>query len=394
MKWLDALLDVVALRGSEVLAIADRAWEIALFFGPYAAPAVAAFLLVLFLLRRVANSWKSRAVGYGLVLFGLLCGGGGAVSLALLAVRAQFGGQADATLALFAFTSSPFCIASGWMLAAGRKTLVLFLRRFGNEELNDAVRELVRKRCRGRARLVTLDDSRFSPAGPRWSVLVWFLIPTAIALGIAMIVYPIASGEIRGEGMFGGAAAFVLLVLDGVIYVACGTLVALGVVAARSHFIARPVIGDDASMRRLLRRLRGLRSLARAPAIFAPTAAVVSVADPLWQAAVAAIGRLCDTTLIDITFPRPHICWELENLREANARIILLAQRDELATWWEPGTATADDATSAELRRLASSFPLVIYDAPQQVEQAGLGKLMLAGGTRLAQAESRTEGAG
>ena len=54
------------------------------------------------------------------------------------------------------FTCSVGFALFGYMLAAGRKGIVLFLRRFGNEQLNDAIRELMHSRLRRAFRLVLL----------------------------------------------------------------------------------------------------------------------------------------------------------------------------------------------------------------------------------------------
>lgn len=134
-------------------------------------------------------------------------------------------------------------------------------------------------------------------------------------------------------------------------------------------------------MKRVLLRLGALRSLWRAPVILAPMATVVSVSDSLWQAAVRAIGQMCDVAMIDITEPRPHICWELRTLRQTNARIVLVAQGDGLASWWQEQRSQREDAFVTELRELARSLPLVIYETPERIEAAGLARLVLSPAT-------------
>ena len=369
-----------AFRGVERAVTWVVAWgtDILGFYGPFAVVPCVVFVVLVCLLRNVRNSWQSRTLGYVLLLAGIVSGAGSLGWLCVAALGAEFGGGGDAMPALLLLTSSPFGIVLGWMLASGRKTLVLFLRRFGNEALNDAIRDLVRKRFRARIRLVTLDDSAFSPAGPRWRGLGLSLLPAAALLPLTLSLFPLLSGEVRGEGMFGGAASLVLFLLISVSYVAAAAFLAFLVAAVRSHFVSRLRVRDERSMRRVLRRVRGLRMLVRAPVIFSALATVVTVTDALWQATVAAFSRACDLALLDITHPRPHIGWELKTLRASNVRVILLAQRDGLDRWWQEGSPDGSGAHAVELRELAAALPLVVYDAPAQIEKSGLVERVLA----------------
>jgi hypothetical protein len=340
-----------------------------LFFFPEMFPALGVFLGMLFALRAVRNTSLTRWLGRALLGMGFACG---ACSLAYLMNELTFGGAEYAYLALCLLISSPFCMWLGWLLASGRKSLVLFLRRFGNEPLNDAIRSLVRRKTRGRVRLVTLDDSAFRPAGPRWARLIVALAPSAAALAVAAVVYPQQEREIRAEAMFTTGAVYKAHIVLALASLACIIAFVISASAAFSQFAARARVADARSLARTVARARRLRSLWQAPLITAPMAMVVSATEALWQDSVKSLARACDLTLIDITHPRAHICWELRTLRATAGHIILLAERNKLTTWWDEAALPGHDPTVAELRELALELPLVLYDSPDRLHEAGL----------------------
>lgn len=329
------------------------------------------------------GAWRrGRVLGVVMLILGLVAGPIGAAGVALFLISLSIGGQTPIGWPLLAVLASPPLVLMGWLQAAGRKKLVLFLRRFGNEALNDAVRELVQTVLRRRARLVTLDDSAFVPLGPRWQGLAASLLPSGvllvlIALGFAGFAKVVQS-EIEDETPFGPALT---LILFGILFVGLlAVLIALGLVAAavRAHYVGRLSVRDETSLARALKKLRRLRSLARAPTIAAPMATVVSVSDALWQRTVASIAPMCDVTLVDISHPREAIRWELETLRTAGARTVLLAQRDALAQWWELSGDDLEGRLAKELRHLTRDLPLVAYDSPAQLAETELLPILSA----------------
>lgn len=322
----------------------------------------------------------SRILGRVLLVIGFVAGPIGALTFSVYLMGLGIGSQANGTLPFLAILVSPLCVLVGWVLAAGRKDLVLFLRRFGNEALNDSVRDLIQANLRKRARLVTLDDSAFAPLGPRWLGLASSLAPSGVVLGAIAVGYAgfakVAESELREETPFGEALTLIQvgIVLLGVL--AGLTAAILFAAALRAHFLGRRMVHDDSSRERVLHRLRALRSLARAPVIAAPMATVVTVTASEWQATVASIARMCDVTLIDISHPSESIHWELETLKEARVRIVLLAQREALARWWDVTGDDADARLAAEMRQLAAGVPLVTYDAPDRLNETELVEIV------------------
>jgi hypothetical protein len=159
---------------------------------------------------------------------------------------------------------------------------------------------------------------------------------------------------------------------------ACIAALVFSASATLSQLAARARIADDRSLKRTLARVQRLRALWQSPLIAAPMATVVSVTEALWQVAVSSLGQTCDLILIDITHPRPHICWELRTLRAMGSRIVLLGERNKLAAWWGETGVASDDPTVAELRRLALDLRLIVYDSPDRLHEAGLTEAVAA----------------
>src|SRR5690606_4684973 len=97
-----------------------------------------------------ATSRPSRALRRTLLTIGFIAGPLGAAAFSLQLLGLGLGSQSKGALPLLALLLSPAFVLIGWVLAAGKKELVLFLRRFGNEALNDSVRELVQTVLRKR----------------------------------------------------------------------------------------------------------------------------------------------------------------------------------------------------------------------------------------------------
>jgi hypothetical protein len=285
------------------------------------------------------------------------------------------------TVALCLAFLSPVGLPLGWTLAAGRKRLVLFLRRFGNEQLNDAVRDLVQTTLRRHYRLVTLDDSNFAPLGPRWRGLFFSLI---IPISVCVLIFlplseliRLVEGEVRGEtGMAGFLVAvlWLLLLFAAISIVAAVILIGL---ALRSHFTARRAIRDSTSLRRVLRRLRDLKSMLRGPSIAAPMAMVVTSTDSEWQRVVSAFAEVCDVALVDISFPTPSLCWEVEELRKHPIQVILLIARTAAGSTERLSSSNDSEHWVARMNEVAAGLPTVVYDRAAALASTDLRTLLV-----------------
>jgi hypothetical protein len=241
------------------------------------------------------------------------------------------------------------------------------------------VRALVQSRLRSRFRLVTLDDTSFAPLGPRWTSILLSLTPAA-ALLLSMALWvpeflALAEREVRGEGTFGGQAWLAYRLIVKVVLTGAALLLLLSMAPLVAHFARRRRADDSRGVARVVRQLKRLRSWWRAPAILAPSATVVTVADACWQQAVVDIARISSVVLIDISEPSPNICWELRALQRE--RVLLLARRDSMDAWWGVPVPDAWAAAAAEIRELAEGLPLIVYDEPEQVDQRAIVRWLL-----------------
>jgi hypothetical protein len=325
---------------------------------------------------------RKRFLGFLLMVLGFICGPVGAIGFAIHLLGLGLGVviRSWAVLSLLGMMLCPILIIVGWLLTAGRKELILFLRRFGNESLNDAVRNLVQTRLRRRFRLVTLDDSEFHPVGPMWSGLLVSLSPAALVLFGILFSYAgfakMAQSELMDETPFGSALVLIqigIIVLGALAFFVC---LALTAAAVRAHFTARRTIDCPDSLRRVMRRLRRLKRLVRAPSIAAPMATVVTTTDTEWQPTVAAVASLCEVVLLDLSSPSLSINWELETVLSLGLRVIILAHRKSFDGWWYSQPDDQDSTIWARLRELAQGLPLVLYDEPDQLGQTQLTDML------------------
>lgn len=279
------------------------------------------------------------------------------------------------------FTCSVGFALFGYMLAAGRKGIVLFLRRFGNEQLNDAIRELMHSRLRRAFRLVTLDDSSFRRLGPRWRGLFLSLVaPAAVCGFVASTIAAsqrVAWSELSDGSPFGGFLVLMLMIEVFAVAVTAIAALSLAVAAIRAHFTGFRRIEDDGSQADVMARMRSLKSRARAPSIFAPMATIVTTTDQQWQSAVLGLAELSDVVVIDISVPSESICWELEALRPHSAKVVLVAEQQALSKW-RSSPSDEHDQLQSRMSHFIATLPLVPYPRAEDVRTTPLGDVLLA----------------
>jgi hypothetical protein len=326
---------------------------------------------------------KGRWVGFVLLVVGFIAGPLSVFAFAIILIGLGIGAEIKlwpSVLSRLGMLLSPIFILIGWLLAAGRKKLILFLRRFGSEKLNDAVRDLVQTRLRRRFRLVTLDDSVFSPAGARWSGLLVSLLPAAIILILIISSYggfaKVAQSELEDESPFGSALALLQVGMLALGFLAFMVCLVLTVMAIRAHFAARRKINCQKSRRKVIRKLRRLKKLVRAPSIAASMATVITTTDAEWQPTVKTVAPLCEVVLIDLSSPSDSIFWELETVLASELRVIVLAQRDKFYQWWDDEIRSDEIHLRSKLRELAEGLPLIIYEAPNRLGETALEDML------------------
>jgi hypothetical protein len=286
----------------------------------------------------------------------------------------------------------PIAVVCGLILTSPRKKLVLFLRRFGNEDINHSIRRAVRWHLGTTYRLITLDDLAFRPAssppGPKAVAAGTIIAAAALALlteraiewvlevvktGEAVQTYVWVPGSIDAmEGWY--FEIFLYWVAKGAFLVECyivglGALVAIGILFLGRR--SRLSIENVDRIRKVERQVERLKSWRRGPSLFAPQASVVRVVDALWQPTVVSLLRHAEAVLIDISVPSESILWELRAAREAStSKLILLAQTDRLIEWI--GQLGPAGSTQNEVLAAARGLSLIIYSTSDRLDMVAL----------------------
>lgn len=330
------------------------------------------------------GNW-ARIIGIALMIGAFIAGPAGAIIFGLALIFLSAGATIPSWQVAIPFWSmllSPFVILWAWMLAAGQKELILFLRRFGNEALNDAVRDLVQSHLRRRFRLITLDDSAFAPVGPRWTGLLVSLIPPGFILLTIALSYAgfatVAQSELEDETPFGSALALIQVGIIALGVLAFFTCLLLVVAAVRAHFTSRRTVDSPRACAKAYRRLQRLKKFTRRISIAAPMATVITTTDDQWQATIKSVAPLCKVVLLDLSRPSESIAWELESISGLGSNVVLLIKRSQVE--YLDGSKIDTDECNAGLwsriRSISDRLPLVVYDSPEQLQETDLMKIL------------------
>lgn len=286
----------------------------------------------------------------------------------------------------------PMFLVAGLIMISPRKKLVLFLRRFGNEDINRMIRQAVRRHLGSTYRLITLDDLSFRPAssppGPKALALgtviltillaglsrqgiMWTISRVQVAQAVETDVWkPGAIDGMEGwyfEMFLGAAVAGVNVIYFCVIATGIAGGISLWLLGRRNHL----KVASQRALVKVERYAKRLTAVWRSPRLFAPQAIVVKVADDLWKSAVESLLRRSHVALVDISVPSESILWELQSIRAVpSAGVVLLAQRDHLAAW----IAKAEVADTIENKTLAAarSLPMLSYSTAERLDVKAL----------------------
>jgi hypothetical protein len=271
-----------------------------------------------------------------------------------------------------------FGVSRGLRLVRRGRTLVLFLRRFGHDEAQNAVTFAVTNTIGRSWRVVTLDDAEIEPVGvptaARWLFGAIQIASTA-GLGIVNLllrVFPAAQlglwvvvgldlvrariweraqnpdawvavldpyfqiiattfdGKLPIDAVgphLPGAFALLAVVLAGIV-IGLGTAltaapVAWGVGTAFlffSSFPADAVMGAEQAKTREIRTEGDVGIAASAVAersrrVFGPQLVVLRVASSVWRQTVSRFASVSSVALIDVSEPTENLIWEIEELR-------------------------------------------------------------------------------
>jgi hypothetical protein len=295
----------------------------------------------------------------------------------------------------------------GRRLVRGRRSMVLFLRRFGYRGSMEAVTFAVVRTIGDSWRLVTLDDEAIAPvgvapvsrfvfgAGTRLSrvalalgrVIVgsfrWTVTAAVVVLGLQLAQIYLYSNWNRAmrDGTLDAYLAIVISLLDGRIpvgyfapsltgvFAVLATTVAVGLgglfVVLGALLLALPLspllIAASSSAEALRKAeaaktgsIRHLTDMDKVVAdiaeqgrrTFASRLVVLRVATAVWRESVTALARVTSASIIDISEPTEHLLWELETLdRLCASRSIIIGEQASVERWSQAVSVAPGDTT-------------------------------------------------
>lgn len=312
------------------------------------------------------------------------------------------------------------CISVGMRLVRGERRLVLFLRRFGNDDATRAVTFAAAKTVGGSWRLVTLDDERIAALGisavtlrlynagrravanvPRLLEVIWkWVVPITFAalvavLGLVLLRAPDWRSALD-DGTFdpyvdtlesivkpgfpvdaigwGLPAVFALLV------VILTLELVVGVVLFGLMLLAIPLFplflflssAADAAKRAEEAKTQAIHvkkeispatySVVQASRnVFAPRLIVVRVANPVWRQTVRGFAGVCSAPLIDLSDVSENVLWEIEELTHRFGHRCLLVGRHDRVAWLADPPAVRAGSTEERLLQLLDGHEVLAY---------------------------------
>lgn len=261
-----------------------------------------------------------------------------------------------------------------WLIASGRKKIVLYLRRFNDSLSNEAMTRAMYSSLRGIARVVVLDDGMYRavslPSRERiLGLLTW--IPFFF-----MIVYTIGIGSVIGSDLVtdesptlyfsatvnciersalvpeaDSITSFIAVIptaqpntfhtqfLEGslltsfpIAILTWCVLLVMAVPLWRYIFAfaeAQRSITGEVDANRLVRRTRYLKGWIAAPKAFGNLATVARSSNLLWQHVVSQLAAESDVIVLDISTPSDSILWELQLCAEKYPHKLLIMINEE-----------------------------------------------------------------
>ena len=305
----------------------------------------------------------------------------------------------------------PLALAA-WIAAADRKKVVLFLRKFGDDQACSSLQRAIRLHLGRHFRLLTLDDSVFRPVPFNRNAL--FVVGAGMIFGATALVairetvdayvdgglagYAQLEGMVRGSALsllflpalqpaevwssvlsllqhplegsaklYRQEAEFPLFFAAGFVTSYVGWALIMVLITALlmtclvwSRLIARRRVYDQASLRRLERYAKRLQSRLRAPTLLAPRATIASVHDPFWQRTVLELTLRADVVLMDLSSYTEAISWEVDVIaRHGLTKCVFIADEDRFKEWRAAAFDRSDAAACAVSELFVSSSPIL-----------------------------------
>jgi hypothetical protein len=278
----------------------------------------------------------------------------------------------------------------GVLLLRGRRSLGLYLRKFGFADTTKTVSHALRSAVGRSVRLVTLDDSLVAPVGVgagRWVASLVRIV--AIGLAAWLLFYLFGGGadadtnriikdtmdqasDAAGDGltdqfgaaivgsMVGGVIAGLLLILTLTILIIVGLI---GLFAYRAHRSARLAQREASQALAQRQQVDGVaRKLAAvARKVFSPRLIVVTVPGEFWREAIKGFAAVSKVAVIDVSHPTDPLLWEVNSLKAMFAgRLVFVGARGLVAALNRPPHEIAGTPHGA-LAQLLDGEEIIAY---------------------------------
>lgn len=265
-------------------------------------------------------------------------------------------------------------LAGGLRLARGRRSGVLFLRRFQLAAPTEALSYAAAHAIGRRWRVVTLDDADVEAVGVARG------LRRASGLGLVLAVVLVGSALFW---VFGGAFAdflsglevetadsasigdvigallgtfVVVLVVGGLVLTGVLTLAAFfGLVGIFSWSARRAALRAERSKSAAIRHHAEIAPYTRAlvrrtRGILGPRLVVVRAGMDVWRDVVISLAQVCEVVVVDLSDPTESLLWEIETLQGLQKPLILVGESSRL------GPLAAATGRSPLLDRLATAL--------------------------------------
>ena len=217
---------------------------------------------------------------------------------------------------------------------------ILFLRKFGNSDLNSAVRTVFhRKKFKVTTRLTTLDDSNFVPAGNDYLIYLFVLSCFVVVASFVYFVnwaiklmsphlFGFAEQAVLGESI--GAAA---LLLQYWIFISLSPALLVFVYLVALSELRKYILIE--SKKSLIRfnsshgRLDVVSS--RFDVMGSPRARTVATSDSHWKSVVSQLAKNNNLIIMDLSEYSESIRWEVELLSELYRRKTIFLAHESIA---------------------------------------------------------------
>ncbi len=305
-----------------------------------------------------------------------------------------------------------------WFWSSQNKKIILFLRKFRQDDINLAVQLAVRKKPFHQYRLLTLYDGAFSSttSSPRAKISATTITILAAALLAATIgiVNVYVEGGLKGfaqaEGLIKSSVLQYFLlpviylypeyILDeaikikddlryvadmyydelemysfliigfstlyygvGVFFSILGSIYILAMLRLRMvrHFYVK----TDGDLESLSNHVQKLKRPLFSPTIASPPAGIIDVEDSIWKEAVITLANNVDVVLFDLSDFSENIRWEIEQMLNLyRDKTVFIAQQSNFNDWAKIPANQNEQKTKDLIKRLLNENPIT-YTTPQ-----------------------------